>query len=56
MFYENFRFLILRHREYNGDISDVGKIDLQGRSYDPTESHTLGSFSKTSIIETVLYR
>ena len=40
-----FRHLILRHREYNGDISLVPKIDLQGRSDDPTEAHKLGSFS-----------
>ena len=40
------RYLILRHREYNNDITDVRKIDLQGRSYDPTESHKLGSFSR----------
>ena len=39
------RYLILRHREYNKDITDLRKIDLQGRSYDPTETHKLGSFS-----------
>ena len=40
-----FRFLVLRHREYNGDISLVSKIDLQGRLNDATEAPKLGSFS-----------
>ena len=39
------RFLILRHRDYNGDISQVSKIDLHGRSNDAAEAPKLGSFS-----------
>ena len=53
-----FRHLILRHREYNGDISLVPKIDLQGRSDDPTEAPKLGSFSfviDSSIISKIWY-
>ena len=53
-----FRHLILRHREYNGDISLVPKIDLQGRSDDPTEAFKLGSFSfviDSSIIFKIWY-
>ena len=41
----NFRILVLRHREYNSDITEVSKIDLQGRHYDKTEASGLGSFS-----------
>ena len=47
---EILRFLILRNREYNGDISDVRKIDVQGRSYDPTEAPKLGPFSSNLIV------
>jgi len=38
------RFLILRNREYNGDLS-FDHLDIQGRSYDKTQAVTLGTFS-----------
>ena len=40
-----FRFLILRNREYNGDLS-FAHLDIQGRSYDETQALTLGPFSR----------
>ena len=40
-----FRFLILRNREYNGDLS-FAHLDIQGRSYDETKALTLGPFSR----------
>lgn len=39
------RYLVLRHRDFNPDISQVAKIDLQGRAYDKTEAQKLGLFS-----------
>ena len=40
-----FRFLILRNREYNGDLS-FAHLDIQGRSYDETQALSLGPFSR----------
>ena len=40
-----FRFLILRNREYNGDLS-FAHLDILGRSYDETQALTLGLFSR----------
>lgn len=38
---QGMKFLVLRHREYNPDISEVNKVDLQGRSDDKTEAQKL---------------
>ena len=44
MFNLYLRFLILRNREYNGDLS-FDHLDIQGRSYDEAQAHSLGTFS-----------
>ena len=38
------RFLVLRNREYNGDLS-FDHLEIQGRSYDEAQALTLGTFS-----------
>jgi hypothetical protein len=48
--YQDMKHLILRHREYNGDISLVSKIDLQGRSEDPTEAHKLANLKHSPVL------